>query len=535
MMMVQQQPGMMVQQQPWMMVQQQPGMMVQQPGVVVMQQQPPPPVVINIPPGQQVTVVQGGANVTVIMLQPTQAIQVASKLERVFLGIGWRGKTDGSGGSKMVDVDASVVALSQGSPVDTISFKKLKNAGKSICHTGDVLVGAGKESAAVTDMERIYVWLSKVDATTDCLVFVANIYTAGIDFSQLDEAYVRMVNADTNQELGRMALSGDNSLNGNALAFCKLYRHQQGTWQLMGLGLPQSLPGTSKVEDMIPFLQQSGCAYTPQPVVFPQGAVTPVQPTPPPPAADGKKKKPQKPTKVMPCPGLAVASAAGIAAATAIFLAPNLDASMMESSIFECEVDFGELELPSDLDLDLGGATELLDGADFGAVFGWAEGMVDGIDLGGAGDAIAGAAANVGEAIGNVDLGEAGDAIGGAAANAGEAIGNVDLGGAGDAVSGAAAHAGEAIGNVDVSGAAAGAGDAIGGAVGSTGEAIGNADVGGMVGQAVGMVGNAAESLGGALSGAAGSVKDVVGNIDLGAVGEAAGGVMEHVGDFAKG
>merc|ERR550514_175303 len=251
MMMVQQQPGMMVQQQPWMMVQQQPGMMVQQPGVVVMQQQPPPPVVINIPPGQQVTVVQGGANVTVIMLQPTQAIQVASKLERVFLGIGWRGKTDGSGGSKMVDVDASVVALSHGSPVDTISFKKLKNAGKSICHTGDVLVGAGKESAELLDMERIYVWLSKVDATTDCLVFVANIYTAGIDFSQLNEAYVRMVNADTNQELGRMALS-DKSLSGNALAFCKLYRHQQGTWQLMGLGLPQSLSGTSKVEDMIP-------------------------------------------------------------------------------------------------------------------------------------------------------------------------------------------------------------------------------------------------------------------------------------------
>jgi stress response protein SCP2 len=49
-------------------------------------------------------------------------------------------------------------------------------------------------------MERIYMWLSKMDSSVDMLVMVANVYTQGCDFSALSSAYVRVANADTNQE-----------------------------------------------------------------------------------------------------------------------------------------------------------------------------------------------------------------------------------------------------------------------------------------------------------------------------------------------
>lgn len=50
------------------------------------------------------------------------------------------------------------------------------------------------------DMERIYMWLANMDASIDSLVMTANVYTEGLDFSALSSAYVRVANADTNQE-----------------------------------------------------------------------------------------------------------------------------------------------------------------------------------------------------------------------------------------------------------------------------------------------------------------------------------------------
>lgn len=50
-------------------------------------------------------------------------------------------------------------------------------------------------------MERIYVDLENLDASVDALAFEANVFTAGFTFGALEHAYIRLVNADTNQEV----------------------------------------------------------------------------------------------------------------------------------------------------------------------------------------------------------------------------------------------------------------------------------------------------------------------------------------------
>ena len=182
-----------------------------------------------------------------------QAMQVQASLERVYFGLGWHGP---------VDVDASCIMYAGGQPVDAVSFRKLRNLetkDASIVHTGDVLTAPGKMEG---DLERIYVWLNKVPKEVDTMVLVANVYTAGFDFSALADAYVRVTNADTNQELGRLSLSaGCSSLGAgmNAMIFAKLYKFNNA-WQVMAIGQPMALQGQADWRSFVPTIQASGVA-----------------------------------------------------------------------------------------------------------------------------------------------------------------------------------------------------------------------------------------------------------------------------------
>ena len=66
---------------------------------------------------------------------------------------------------------------------------------------------ASTGNAAVEDMERIYVYLSELPEHLATVAFAADVFTTGLSFSSLSNAYVRIVNADTNQELGRLTLT----------------------------------------------------------------------------------------------------------------------------------------------------------------------------------------------------------------------------------------------------------------------------------------------------------------------------------------
>lgn len=481
----------------------------------------------------EVKVPIGNGEVSVPQLVPGQAMQVATKLERVFLGMGWTGK-----GSN-VDLDASCVAFSAGAAADMIFFQKLRNETKSLVHTGDVLSGADNEQKKdFEDMERIYVWLQKLSSNVDCLVFVANVFTSGVSFSDVEKAYVRLVNADTNQELCRVPLSGG-GLKGNCLVFCKLYRTPpvkgvkgDSPWQVLGLGMPTTVAGASSVEQMVPMLQKTGTAHPPQPVAGGAGEKKgsgkasgkggKASPPPPP-------EKAQKPRSVLPCVALAVAGTAGIAAATAIYMNPELTSDMMNSDVFTSGADFSADALEWSGDALVGAGDILGDGA--GEVYGWAGSVVEGVDVPGfdaIGDGLGSAAGWAGDGLQfGIDGAPAvGDAMLGAGEGAVNWIGDGEnwenAGGAiADGVGGAAEWVGDGENWENAGGAVA---DGVGGAAqwvgnGENWENAGDAIMGG--GEVAGAAAtDCCQQLFGMLSG--GGLSD-----SLGMVGDAVGVQMD--------
>ena len=154
-------------------------------------------------------------------------------LSRITMGLGWDvaqkkgflGKLSGPGS---VDLDASCVMFDESkNPVDAIWFQQLKSKDGSVQHTGDNLTGAGDG-----DDEQINVDLSKVPATVKSLVFVVNSFT-GQNFSQIENAFCRIVNASNNQEIARYNLSSQGTHTAQIMA--RIYRHD-GEWKMHAIG-----------------------------------------------------------------------------------------------------------------------------------------------------------------------------------------------------------------------------------------------------------------------------------------------------------
>ncbi|MFM2245988.1 MAG: hypothetical protein RL071_2062 [Pseudomonadota bacterium] len=158
-------------------------------------------------------------------------------LSRVIMGLGWDAKKVKSGGffgmfskevSQEIDLDASCVMFdAAGAITDTIWFRQLQSKCGAIVHTGDNRTGDGDG-----DDEQIIVELGRVPAQVKHLVFVVNSFT-GQSFDQIENATCRLVDARSNAELARYALSGSGSH--TAQVMLRLYR-DGGGWQVHAIG-----------------------------------------------------------------------------------------------------------------------------------------------------------------------------------------------------------------------------------------------------------------------------------------------------------
>jgi len=159
--------------------------------------------------------------------------EAGTTLARITMGLGWDAiKTKGFLGfgskSEAVDLDASCLMFDDGNRlVDTIWFRQLKSKDGSIVHTGDNRTGAGDG-----DDEQINVDLSQVPASVKSLVFTVNSFT-GQNFSQVENAYCRIVNGANSQEVARFNLSVQGAHTAQIMA--KLYRHN-GEWKMHAIG-----------------------------------------------------------------------------------------------------------------------------------------------------------------------------------------------------------------------------------------------------------------------------------------------------------
>jgi tellurium resistance protein TerD len=157
----------------------------------------------------------------------------APDLKMVHVGLGWDPRvTDGTD----FDLDASAFMLGANgkirSDTDFIFYNQLRSSCGSVEHTGDNRTGAGEG-----DDEVVMVDLTKVPADVQKIAFTVTIHEADQrrqSFGQVQNAFIRLVNAETNVEVARYDLTEDASTE-TAMIFGEIYRHGN-EWKFSAVG-----------------------------------------------------------------------------------------------------------------------------------------------------------------------------------------------------------------------------------------------------------------------------------------------------------
>ena len=155
-------------------------------------------------------------------------------LVKALVGLGW--DTNKYDGGNDFDLDASIFLLNETGKVrdgsDLVFYNNTTGGAGSVVHSGDNLTGAGDG-----DDEVIYVTLGDVPMDIQKIAFAVTIHDAesrNQNFGMVSNAYIRIVNEASNEEVIRYDLGEDFSLE-TALVVGELYRHN-GEWKFSAIG-----------------------------------------------------------------------------------------------------------------------------------------------------------------------------------------------------------------------------------------------------------------------------------------------------------
>ena len=155
-------------------------------------------------------------------------------LTKVVVGVGWDINQYDTGAS--FDLDSSAFLLKADGKVsgseDFVFYGNLKHPSGAVEHMGDNLTGAGEG-----DDEQMRTDLSKVPANIEKIAFTVTIYdaeTRNQNFGQVNNAFVRIYNEETGEEMMRYDLGEDFSIE-TAAVFGELYRNN-GEWKFNAIG-----------------------------------------------------------------------------------------------------------------------------------------------------------------------------------------------------------------------------------------------------------------------------------------------------------
>jgi len=155
-------------------------------------------------------------------------------LSKVVVGLGWDVNQFDTGGD--FDLDAAAFLVTENGKIskseDFVYFGNLVHPSGSVQHMGDNLTGAGDG-----DDEQIKVDLQSVPANISKIVFTVTIYDAEErrqNFGQVNNAFIRIFNEETGEELLRYDLGEDFSIE-TAAIFGELYKHGN-EWKFNAIG-----------------------------------------------------------------------------------------------------------------------------------------------------------------------------------------------------------------------------------------------------------------------------------------------------------
>lgn len=157
----------------------------------------------------------------------------APPLTAVYMGLGWDAVKQKSffgfgGGAGSIDLDANALLFDgNGNLLDTVWFRQLQSRDGTVRHSGDNRTGDGDG-----DDETISVQLDRLPAQVQTVIFSVNNYT-GQDFSKVENAYCRLVNAQSGEEIARYNLSAQGAH--SAMVLASLKRNGSG-WTMTAIG-----------------------------------------------------------------------------------------------------------------------------------------------------------------------------------------------------------------------------------------------------------------------------------------------------------
>ena len=173
---------------------------------------------INLSKGQKVDLTKGNPS-----------------LKNIMVGLGWDVNAFDSGSDFDLDAAAFMCGANGKCPTEKefVFYGNLVHPSEGVKHMGDNRTGEGEG-----DDEQIEIDLTtKIPANIERIAFTATIYDADVrrqNFGQVSNAYIRIVDEATNQELIRYDLGEDFSIE-TAVVVGELYKHN-GDWKFNAIG-----------------------------------------------------------------------------------------------------------------------------------------------------------------------------------------------------------------------------------------------------------------------------------------------------------
>ena len=172
---------------------------------------------INLSKGQKVDLTKGNPS-----------------LKNIMVGLGW--DVNAFDGGYDFDLDASAFVLGSNGKCPTdkdfIFYGNLVHQSGAVEHMGDNLTGSGDG-----DDEQIVIDLSKIPQNIEKIAFTVTIYEADMrrqNFGQVSNAYIRIVDQATGQEIVHYDLGEDFSIE-TAIVVGELYK-RNGDWKFNAIG-----------------------------------------------------------------------------------------------------------------------------------------------------------------------------------------------------------------------------------------------------------------------------------------------------------
>lgn len=155
-------------------------------------------------------------------------------LSKIVVGLGWDVNRFDTGGD--FDLDTAAFLLSDNGKTtcseDFVFFGNTKHPSGSVEHMGDNLSGVGDG-----DDEQIKINLNAIPSNITGIAFTVTIYEADKrrqNFGQVQNAYIRLIDETTGNEILRYDLGEDFSIE-TAIVFGEVYKHN-GEWKFNAMG-----------------------------------------------------------------------------------------------------------------------------------------------------------------------------------------------------------------------------------------------------------------------------------------------------------